>query len=168
MNRRLQDLLVQSADRAPESAAIVFQGEKTSYAELEQASNRLARALRDGGCVRGDRIALLVPKSPEALTAMFAALKADCIYVPLDTSSPTARLGRAAGRGARRGGALPPQPSGFLWRGAHRIPEPGIRPGPHSVHFRIDRRAERRGDHALQRAALYRLGGSLLRHPRRR
>ncbi len=94
MNRRLQDLLVQSADRAPESAAIVFQGEKTSYAELEQASNRLARALRDGGCVRGDRIALLVPKSPEALTAMFAALKADCIYVPLDTSSPTARLGR--------------------------------------------------------------------------
>ena len=94
MNRLLQDWLIQSADRTPDSPAIVFKGESTSYAALEEASNRLARALRDGGCTRGDRVALLLPKSPEALTAMFAALKADCIYVPLDTSSPAERLGR--------------------------------------------------------------------------
>jgi amino acid adenylation domain-containing protein len=94
MNRRLHDLLAQAADRAPESNAMVFEGRATSYREFEQASNRLARALQAGGCRRGDRVALLVPKSPLALTAMFASLKADCIYVPLDTSSPLERLGR--------------------------------------------------------------------------
>jgi len=94
MTRRLQDWLTQGADRAPDSTAIVFEGQATSYRTLDEASNRLARALRDTGCARGDRIALLLPKSPQALIGMFAALKADCMYVPLDTSSPSARLGR--------------------------------------------------------------------------
>jgi amino acid adenylation domain-containing protein len=94
MRRRLQDWLIQSADRAPESPAIVHHRQATSYAALEDASNRLARALRDAGCARGDRVALLLPKSPQALIAMFAVLKADCVYVPLDTSSPAERLGR--------------------------------------------------------------------------
>jgi amino acid adenylation domain-containing protein len=94
MTRRLQDWLIQSADRAPDATAIVFRGESTCYGALEEASNRLARALRAAGCVRGDRVALLLPKSPQALIAMFAAIKADCTYVPLDTSSPVERLGR--------------------------------------------------------------------------
>jgi len=94
VTRRLQDWLIQSTDRASEAPAIVFNGETTSYIALEQASNRLARALKDAGCSRGDRVALLLPKSPQALTAMFAVLKADGIYVPMDTSSPAARLGR--------------------------------------------------------------------------
>lgn len=94
MTKRLQDWLIHSADRAPDDPAIVFQGEVVSYGALEEASNKLARALRDAGSVRGDRVALLLPKSPKALIAMFAALKADCIYVPLDTSSPAERLGR--------------------------------------------------------------------------
>jgi amino acid adenylation domain-containing protein len=43
--------------------------------------------------MRGDRVALLLHKSPRALSAMFASLKADCIYVPLDPASPPALLG---------------------------------------------------------------------------
>ncbi|HVY94365.1 MAG TPA: amino acid adenylation domain-containing protein, partial [Bryobacteraceae bacterium] len=65
-----------------------------SYGEWEQASNRLARALQYAGCVKGDRVGLLLPKSFEILIGIFGSLKADCIYVPLDTSSPAARLAR--------------------------------------------------------------------------
>lgn len=94
MKQRLQDFLAAQAERRPEAVALVFQGQTASYAELEQNSNRLARALRAAGCSRGDRIALLLPKSIHAIVAMFGCLKADCIYVPIDTSSPVARIQR--------------------------------------------------------------------------
>lgn len=94
MSRRLHDALTRSAEQDPEKTAAVFKNRRLSYGEWERASNRLARALRNAGCVRGDRVGLLLPKSLEILIGMFGALKADCIYVPLDTSSPAARLGR--------------------------------------------------------------------------
>jgi amino acid adenylation domain-containing protein len=90
----LQDWLSAQSERRPEATALVFSGQSTKYAALEQDSNRLARALRAIGCARGDRVALLLPKSARAIVAMFASLKADCIYVPLDTASPAARLQR--------------------------------------------------------------------------
>lgn len=94
MRRRLQDWLTSQADRRPDACAIVSDGQRTTYGELEEASNRLARALQAAGCSRGDRVALLLPKSPQALIAMFAALKADCMYVPLAANGPAARLVR--------------------------------------------------------------------------
>ena len=94
MNIRLQDWLAIQADRRPQAPALVFRDSICSYGELEQRSNRLARALQSAGCRRGDRVGLLLPKSVEAIVAIFAALKADCIYVPLDTASPAARLER--------------------------------------------------------------------------
>ena len=94
MSRRLHEALILSAERFPEKDAVILRDKKMTYGEWEMASNRLARALRAAGCVAGDRVGLLLPKSPEALIGMFGALKADCIYVPLDTSSPAARLAR--------------------------------------------------------------------------
>jgi amino acid adenylation domain-containing protein len=80
------------AHRTPDSIAMVMAGERVTYAELERASNRLARALRESGCRTGDRVCLLLPKSPMAITSIIAALKAGCIYVPIDLASPIARL----------------------------------------------------------------------------
>ena len=94
MKQRLHDLLTIQAERRPDAVAAVFQDVPTSYAALEQMSNRLARALQAAGCVKGDRVALLLTKSTRALAAIFGSLKADCIYVPIDTTSPVARIQR--------------------------------------------------------------------------
>ena len=94
MTGRLHDRLARQADSRPEACSIVFRGQRTTYGELDRAANRLARALRAVGCDRGDRVALLLPKSPKALIGIFGALKADCIYVPLDASSPAVRLAK--------------------------------------------------------------------------
>ena len=94
MKQRLQDLLAAQAEHRPEAIALVFREDATTYAALEHKSNRLARAFQAVGCSRGDRIALLLPKSTHAIVAMFASLKADCIYIPIDTSSPVARIER--------------------------------------------------------------------------
>jgi amino acid adenylation domain-containing protein len=94
VNTRLSDLLTLQAEKRPEAPAVVFRAQTTTYGALEQASNRVARALMGAGVERGDRVALLLSKSPKALAAMFGTLKADAIYVPIDTACPPARIQR--------------------------------------------------------------------------
>ncbi|MGH7769523.1 MAG: amino acid adenylation domain-containing protein [Candidatus Binatia bacterium] len=88
----LQECLTRQAEQRPEATALVSEGERVSYAELEALTNRLARMLKETGAARGDRIAFLMPKSPAAIAAMLGILKADCIYVPLDPAGPAPRL----------------------------------------------------------------------------
>jgi amino acid adenylation domain-containing protein len=92
--RLLQEWLSRQAQRRPDASALHCREETLSYGELEQLSNRLAWMLKAQGCARGDRVALLIPKSPLAIAAMLAVLKADCSYTPLDTRNPAARIVR--------------------------------------------------------------------------
>ena len=82
------------AERRPEALAVVGETTRLTYGELEAHSNQLARALREAGCQRGDRIGVLSSKSPAAIVAILAIYKADATFVPLDLSSPPARLQR--------------------------------------------------------------------------
>jgi amino acid adenylation domain-containing protein len=88
----LQEYVARQADARPGDVALVMGGERLTYGELEAASNRLARLLREAGCRRGDRVCLFVPKTPAAVVAELATLKADCAYVPIDTASPAPRV----------------------------------------------------------------------------
>jgi amino acid adenylation domain-containing protein len=88
----LQQLITQQAEQRPEATAIVYKQERLTYGELEEASNRLARLLKEAGCQRGDRVGFLIPKTPAAIITILGILKADCAYVPLDPSSPAPRL----------------------------------------------------------------------------
>jgi len=73
---------------------MVLKGERMTYGRLEEISNQLARMLIEGGCRRGDRVCLLLPKSTAAIAGILGVLKAGCIYVPLDPSSPAVRLAK--------------------------------------------------------------------------
>jgi amino acid adenylation domain-containing protein len=92
MPERLQDLVTTHARLQPEHTAVVLGGDRLTYGELEALSNQVARCLRDAGCRRGDRVSLLMPKSPMAIVALVGIYKADCVYVPLDSASPASRL----------------------------------------------------------------------------
>ena len=94
MRRLLQTAISERADARPESRAIVSPDGSLTYGELEASSNRLARMLRDLACRRGDRVALLMPKTPAAIAGLVGVLKADAAYVPLDPAGPPARLAR--------------------------------------------------------------------------
>ena len=90
--RLLQHWVTEQAHRRPDAGALVFKDERVTYAALEEASNRLAHLLKEAGCARGDRVCLLMPKSPSAIVALLGVLKADAVYVPLDPGSPAPRL----------------------------------------------------------------------------
>ena len=92
MTRLLQDWVIEQADIRPESPAVVSGGARLTYAELDTLSNQVARLLKEAGCQRFDRVALLMPTSPAAIIGLLGIYKADCIYVPLDTASPVSRL----------------------------------------------------------------------------
>ncbi len=92
MTTLLQQWVTRQAERRPDATAVVMWQERMTYGQLEESANRLARVLQGAGCKPGDRVCLLVPKSPAAIVGILAALKADCVYVPLDTASPAPRL----------------------------------------------------------------------------
>lgn len=94
MTGLLQDFTSAQADSRPDSLAIVQGDTCLTYADLEDSSDRLARLLVDAGCQDSDRIALLMPRSADAVIAMHGVLKAGCIYVPLDPAGPAGRLER--------------------------------------------------------------------------
>jgi amino acid adenylation domain-containing protein len=94
MKQLLQNWVTRQAESRPDARCIVFGNESLTYAELDQQSNQLGHLLRQGGCQKGDRVCLLMPKSPEAIVSMLGALKAGCMHVPIDSASPAARVGR--------------------------------------------------------------------------
>jgi amino acid adenylation domain-containing protein len=92
MNTLLQQNLIRQAERRPEAWAVVMGEDRISYGQLEQSTNQLARQLKAVGCQKRNRVCLMMPKSPTAIASILGTLKADCIYVPLDPSSPPSRL----------------------------------------------------------------------------
>jgi amino acid adenylation domain-containing protein/non-ribosomal peptide synthase protein (TIGR01720 family) len=79
------------ASRAPEATALVWEGRRTSYGELEAAANRMARHLRSLGVGPEVRVAVLLERSTELIVTLLAILKAGGAYLPLDPAYPAER-----------------------------------------------------------------------------
>jgi amino acid adenylation domain-containing protein len=94
MSGLLQDYAARRAESHASDVALVMGDERMTYGDLEAESNRLARLLIDDGCRPGDRICLFTPKSPAAIMAMHAVLKAGAAYVPIDPASPAPRIAK--------------------------------------------------------------------------
>ena len=82
-------ILEQSADRFPNRPATIFPAAvgknlyegRLTYRDLERASNCFANALIQLGIQKGDRVALILPNSPQFVIAYFGALKAGAIVI---------------------------------------------------------------------------------------
>ena len=81
------------AARTPSAVAVSCEGRSMTYRELDEAANRLAHVLAGQGVGPGQRVALLLPRSAQAVVAMLAVVKTGAAYVPIDPSVPAARMG---------------------------------------------------------------------------
>lgn len=89
---QLESFLEQSAQRFPRKTALVCDRQRLTYAELESAANCLARALIEKGIRRGDRVAIHMDNSPQAVIAMFAILKAGAVFLIINPTTKTKKL----------------------------------------------------------------------------
>ena len=82
--RTLLDVVAVSASQRPNHPALLFQGNMISYRELEALSTAFAHVLRGLGTQPVDRVALLLPNSPQMILSLLGAWKAGGIVVPLN------------------------------------------------------------------------------------
>lgn len=94
MSQLMQEWVTRQAECDADRPAISFKKQKLTYGDLERQSNQLAELLLESGCRAGDRVAFCVPKSPAAIISMLGTLKADCVYVPIDSDCPPARVNK--------------------------------------------------------------------------
>ncbi|HEV8636722.1 MAG TPA: long-chain fatty acid--CoA ligase [Chloroflexota bacterium] len=78
----LPDLLLERVGEHPERPAVIFYNRVLTYRRLAEASQRFAAALAGLGVRPGDRVALLLPNTPQFVIAYYGALLAGAVVVP--------------------------------------------------------------------------------------
>ncbi|MBO3740221.1 non-ribosomal peptide synthase/polyketide synthase [Actinoplanes flavus] len=81
-----------AAHQRPDEIAVVCEDRRLTYAELDAASNRLARVLRGHGAGPERTVALALPRDVEMAVAVLAVAKAGAAYLPIDPAYPAARI----------------------------------------------------------------------------
>ncbi|MFG1644993.1 non-ribosomal peptide synthase/polyketide synthase [Amycolatopsis sp. NPDC049252] len=95
---RLHELVERQAAWAPDATALIFEGSRFSYGDLDTEANRLARHLGAEGVRRGDVVGVHIGRGPRLAVALLAVLKAGAAYTVLDTDFPAERLAGALRR----------------------------------------------------------------------
>ena len=83
--RRFGDLPHAMARRFPRREALVFEGARYTFMELDHEVDRAARALMALGVARGDHVALWLNNRAEWMFLMFALAKIGAVQVPVNT-----------------------------------------------------------------------------------
>ncbi len=91
-DRCVHELFEEQAARAPEALALVCDGERLTYAELNARANRLARHLRACGVGAEARVGILLEREAWASVALLGVLKAGGAWLVLDPAYPPPRL----------------------------------------------------------------------------
>lgn len=77
-------MLWESAQRFPEKTAIIFQGQKISYRELDGLANGFANALAKLGVKKGDRVALYMTNRPEYIISLYGIARVGAVFSPMN------------------------------------------------------------------------------------
>ncbi len=88
----VQDFLHASAERAPDKVALVCDGQRLTYAQIDDMTNRLAQALLAHGVNRDDRVAVYLGNGVEAVVSLFAVLKAGAAFVVINHTTKRDKL----------------------------------------------------------------------------
>ncbi|KAF9989272.1 hypothetical protein BGZ75_006957 [Mortierella antarctica] len=90
--QRLHLLFELQATIYANATAVESECKMLTYRELDEWANALARRLKEHGVTPGDRIGVMVPRSPFTYQALLAVLKVGAVLVPIDASAPADRV----------------------------------------------------------------------------
>jgi len=79
------ELITFQAKKRGKKVALFVDDEKITYADILEASDKLAAFLAQKGVKKGDKIAFFLRNSPEFIYSIFAASKLGAVIVPINT-----------------------------------------------------------------------------------
>ena len=88
----LHEWLLRTAAATPGAIAVEEEDRVTSFQELAASAWAFAATLRARGVEPGDRVALVLPKTTDAVAAVFGCLLAGAVYVPIHPRWPADRI----------------------------------------------------------------------------
>ncbi|MFE7117993.1 amino acid adenylation domain-containing protein [Streptomyces sp. NPDC057654] len=88
----VHEMIDRQARRTPDATAVVFEGDRLSYAELAGRADELARHLVERGASADAPVAVCLPRGTGLVTSALAVLAAGSAYLPLSPEDPPARL----------------------------------------------------------------------------
>lgn len=83
--KTVSDYVQEHAIHFSERAALVYQGETTTYSQLNHSANQLAGVLQQSGLKSGDVLAIQMPNTPQYVVAIIAAAR---LGMPITSISP--------------------------------------------------------------------------------
>jgi amino acid adenylation domain-containing protein len=86
------ELFERQVERTPDAIAIVSDGGRMSYRELNLRANRLAHFIARRRTGPGPLVGICLERSPEMIIGLLAILKSGAAYLPLDPAYPKERL----------------------------------------------------------------------------
>jgi amino acid adenylation domain-containing protein len=91
-DKTIHQLVEEQVARRPDAVAVVFEGEESTYKQINARANQLAHYLRGLGVKPGVFVAVCLQRSADMIVALLGILKAGGAYVPLDANYPRDRL----------------------------------------------------------------------------
>ncbi len=88
----VNDFLQDSAEQFPDKVALVCNGHRLTYADIEEQANQVANGMLALGVRRGARVAVWLPNSVEAVVAIFAILKAGATFTVINSTTKPGKL----------------------------------------------------------------------------
>ena len=114
MNGNLYALFESRFPRDRENPLLILEdGETVTYAQAHAGAGRYAALFASLGLAPGDRVAVQVEKSPEALIAYLGCLRAGLVYLPLNSAYQEAEVGYFLENAEP--GAVVAQPKTLAW-----------------------------------------------------
>ncbi|MDX6248910.1 MAG: fatty-acyl-CoA synthase, partial [Kribbellaceae bacterium] len=87
---RFYDYLDKGASLGPESPCLTMNGTSLSYAEVQQLSFQVARALQQSGISPGSKVAILSANNPISFACVFGIARAGAIWCPVNPRNEAA------------------------------------------------------------------------------
>ncbi|EZH74456.1 hypothetical protein ATO12_11855 [Aquimarina atlantica] len=91
-NKTIVDLFTNQAEKTPDAIAVVYEGQKLTYKDLDERSNQLSHYLIQKGVQPEELIGICMDRSLDMITGIFGILKAGGAYVPIDPDYPQNRI----------------------------------------------------------------------------
>ncbi len=91
--KSILDLFELQVNQNPDNVSVINRGERLTYLELDQLSDKLATKLvTDCNVQKGNPVAILLERSEWYIVSILAVLKAGAYYIPIDQNYPTERI----------------------------------------------------------------------------